>query len=140
MPVRSAHCLKHRLVNCSQCIEVTDAARRMCGIINTTVAFRGWDELNNGYMAFRLDDGSSNCTLYDSYEDAIRHTDDKQHCYFCFRQAIGGANETDCQIFLNVHRARVDAGIPVIHPETRRFMSPIISVRSHDIMRGRIEP
>jgi hypothetical protein len=137
--VRNAKC-KHGLVVCTRCVIVTDAAKRMCDIINAMVTFKGWDELANGYIAIRLDDGSSNGTLYDSYEDALKFTDEKQNAYFCFRQAMGGANARDCQIFLEFQRYVVASGIPRKHPETKRAVSPILSIKGYDIMTGRMRP
>jgi hypothetical protein len=101
------------------------------------VTFKGWDELNGGYVAFRLDDGSSNGTLYDCYADAVKHTDEQRHLYFCFNQAMGGANPRDCQLLLEFNRYVVEAGIPRAEPSARRMVSPILSIKGYDIMSGR---
>jgi hypothetical protein len=137
-----AKCDRHGVDGCSRCVVVTDAGRRMSDRINLTVVARGWDELQNGFMAFRLDDGSSNGTLYDSYEQAVRFTDESRHAYFCFRQAMGGANPKDCEIFLAFNRYAVEAGIPRKIPESRRerMISPILSIYGYDVMSGRSDP
>jgi hypothetical protein len=129
---RPPKCANHGVYGCSRCVIVTDAGKRMADMINLMVAFKSWDELQNGYMAFRLDDGSSNGTLYDSYEDAIRFTDETRHAYFCFRQAMGGANPKDCEIFLAFNRHVTEAGIPRKHPETRRAITPILSIKGYE--------
>jgi hypothetical protein len=127
---------------CSLCIVPTDAGKRMSDMVNAMVTFKGWDELQNGYMAFRLDDGSSNGTLYDSYEDAIKYTDEQRHAYFCFRQAMGGANPKDCEIFLTYWRYARAAGVPVKIPEARRErpVLPILSIKGYEIFTGRSDP
>lgn len=140
MPIRDSKCIRHRVYACSQCVIPTDAARRMSDMINSMVTFKGWDELANGFMAFRLDDGSSTGTLYDSYEDAVRFTDESRHAYFCFRQAMGGANPKDCEIFLRFWRHAREANLPTRHPETRRALTPILSIKGYDIMTGRRNP
>jgi hypothetical protein len=130
-------CDRHGVFACSRCIVVEDAGRRMSDAINAMVTFKGWDELQNGYMAFRLDDGSTTGELYDTYEDALKHTDERRHAYFCFRQAMGGGNPRDCQIFLNMARFAVDSGVPRRHPETGRGLSTILSNKGYDRFMGR---
>jgi hypothetical protein len=139
MQVRSARC-KHNLVVCTRCVVVTDAAKRMADHINAKVVFTPWDQLVNGYMAFRLDDGSSNGTLYDSKADAVRFTDEKRNAYFCFRQGIAGVNPRDCQIFLDVHRHAYANGGHLADPDLKRQSSLILSTKGYDVLTGRINP
>jgi hypothetical protein len=131
---------RHNLEICSRCVVITDAAKRMADAINLMVTFKTWEEVCNGYMAFRLSDGSTNMVLYDSHTDAARHTDEKQHGYFCLRNGMGGANAKDCQILLNVWRAAADAGIPMAEPNVRRQPNLIISTWGYDVMSGRVDP
>lgn len=109
----------------------------MSDLINAMVTFKGWDELQNGYVAFKLEDGSSDGTLYDTYEQALKHTDESRCLYFCFRQAMGGANVKDCQILLEFNRYVVAAGIPRKHPESNRGISPILSIKGYERFSGR---
>lgn len=141
MPTRANTC-RHGQQVCSICVTITDAARRMSDTINLKITCQPWDVLANGYMAFRLDDGSSNGTIYDSKADAVRFTDEKRHAYFCFRTAMAGANARDCQLFLDMNRAAADAGIPLAEPATRRAGSTslILPVTAHDVLTRRIEP
>jgi len=133
---RSATC-RHGYVVCSQCIEVTDAARRMADYINVKVVSQPWDAICNGWLAIRLADGSCDGVLYDTRQDAIRHQLHEQLCaYFCMRNALGGANPRDCQIYLNIHRHAYDNGGRLAEPEAPSF---IMSVRGHDIMTGRVD-
>lgn len=130
-------CANHGNVVCSFCTVATDAARRMSDLINNMLVFRSWDDLVNGCMAFRLDDGSSRGTLFASKADALRFTDEKYHCYFFFRQGMGGVTPLDCQLFLDVHRHIYDAGGRLNDPDLRRNPDIIISTRGYDIMRGK---
>lgn len=138
--IRNPKCARHGLVLCHKCVIVTDAAKRMSGFINAMVVFKSWEELRNGYMAFRLDDGSSDGTLYDSKPDAVKFTDEKRHAYFCFGSAMGGSNPRDCQIFLDLHRYAYDNGIPMAEPFAKRQPNIILSTRGYDIMTGRRTP
>ena len=131
---------RHNLEICSRCVVPTDAAKRMADTINLKIISHTWDELVNGYMAFKLADGTSDNVLYDSHAVAARHTDETQCGYFCFRSGMGGVNAKDCQILLNVWRAAHDAGIPMAEPDVKRQPDLIISTWGYDVMSGRTNP
>lgn len=131
---------KHGNAVCSRCVIVTDAARRMCDTINLKIVSHTWEELVNGYMAFRLNDGTSDNVLYDSKRVAARHTDETSHAYFCFRNGLGGATPKDCQIFLDFNRAARDAGMPMAEPAMKRQPDLILSTYGWDVLRGKIDP
>jgi len=96
---------------CSTCIVITDAARRMSDNINARVVFTTWDQLCNAWMAFKLSDGSSDGVLYDTRDDAVNHQLHERMCaYFYMRNALGGTNPRDCQLFLDMHRNVYDNG------------------------------
>jgi hypothetical protein len=108
--------------------------------INLKIISHTWDELVNGYLAINLADGTSNMTLYDSKAVAIRHTDETRHAYFCFRQAPGGVNVKDCQIFLNVWRWSMEHGATWNDPDAKRQPDIIISTYGHDVLSGKVDP
>lgn len=139
--IQHPKCAKHGVWPCSRCIQAEDEGRRIAGIVNSLVTFKGWDELENGYVAFKLEDGSSDGTLYDSYEDALRFTDESRCAYFCFRQSMGGITPRDAQIWLWFNRQAVAAGIPRKVPDARRKKDvpvlPILPVATHDRLTGR---
>lgn len=140
--IRPPKCATHGNIACRYCTGVTDAGKRISALVNNMVAFRGWDELNNGYMAFRLEDGNSpdHCTLYDNYEDALKHTDETQCAYFCFRQAMGGISPHDAEIWLMYNRAAVASGVPRRVPDVRRRevpVLPILPIETYDRITGR---
>jgi hypothetical protein len=131
---------KHGNVVCSMCVEITDAARRMADQVNAQITFRNSWDLRNCYMAFRLEDGSTDGVLYDSKQDAMRFTDEQYHAYFCFRQGIGGISPLDCQVFLDVHRWAYENGMRLNDPDLRHSPEIIVSNRGYDIMTGRMSP
>src|ERR1700751_5305891 len=106
---------RHNLEICSRCVVPTDAAKRMADTINLKIISHTWDELVNGYMAFKLADGTSDNVLYDSHAVAARHTDETQCGYFCFRSGMGG-------------------------PDVKRQPDLIISTWGYDVMSGRPNP
>lgn len=129
---------EHGLVLCSQCVVVSDAARRMADQINNRLAFSGW-EIRNSWMAFKLDDGSTTGTLYDSRIDAVRHCDEKYHAFFCFRNALSGVTPKDCQIFLNMNRHAYDAGGHLVDPDAPNGgVDLILPSASYDKLTNRI--
>jgi hypothetical protein len=129
---------KHNLAVCSRCVVVTDAAKRMADTINSTVAFKHWDELVNGWMAFQLADGSSDGTVYQSQEEAAKFQKNPEWAvYWCFRQGMAGVTAHDCQIFLNLHRHVYDNGGRFTPRDVRRSPNLILSTRGYDFMSGR---
>jgi len=122
---------------CSQCVVITDAAKRMSDYINLKIVSQPWEVLKNSWMAFRLADGSSDGVLYDTRTDAINHQLHETMCaYFCMRNALGGANARDCQLFLDVHRQVYDAGGHFTEPQSPQL---IMSTLGHDKMTGRVD-
>ena|ERR1700747_2112424 len=131
---------RHNLEVCSRCVVPSDAAKRMSDTINLKIVSHTWDELVNGYMAFRLSDATSDNVLYDSHARAARYTDYKTHGYFCFRSGMGGVSAKDCEILLRVWRAAADAGLPMAEPDVKRQPDLIISTWGYDVMSGRTNP
>lgn len=96
---------RHNLIICSQCVIVTDAAKRISDAIRLAIAFNPPDVTRNGWMAFALEDGTTDHVVYPSKQDAINH----QHNEFYFTyinliRCLAGMNERDAQLFLNVSR------------------------------------
>jgi hypothetical protein len=135
---RRSTCRHGRQV-CSECVVITDAAKRMSDAINLHIVCQPWDALKDSWLAFALMDGSSKGEVYDTYQDAIRHNDPKRYAIFAFRNAMGGANARDCQLFLEMGRAAADAGIDWSEPKQNRSQL-IIPTRTHDILTRRIRP
>lgn len=137
MQTRSAKC-RHGYVVCSQCVVITDAAKRMHERINLMLIAQPWEVLKTSWMAFKLEDGDSDGVLYDTREDAIKHQLHENLCaYFFLRTALGGVPLRDCQLFLNIHRQVYDAGGRFTEPRTPQF---IMSSWGHDKLTGRVNP
>lgn len=96
-------CQNHGLRVCSRCIVVDDAARRMSGLVNAYITFTPFDELIRSCMAFRLDDGTTDGTLYPNRKVALAHQ--RRPCaVFYFRNCGGGVKPHDCAVFLALNR------------------------------------
>jgi hypothetical protein len=131
--VSEARC-QHGLVICSKCVVITDAARRMSDAINARITFGSW-EIRNCWMAFRLQDGSTDGNLYDTKADAIRHVSNyKYWAFFCFRNAMQGAKPFDCQIFLDLHRHAYENGGQLTDPDARHPNNPRIMTGGSDLI------
>lgn len=103
MTMAKGPCKPHGMIACSQCVVIEPAAQRMAGIINLIILSQAWDVLIHGCMAFRLDDGTSDLTIYPDRKTALTYQL-RPSLVFHFRNTPGGVNAFDCQIFLNIHR------------------------------------
>lgn len=98
--------------------ELIDAGKRASDIANLYITFMDQWELRSKWLAFRLNDGSSDGVLYDTRKDAVKHQFDERRCaYFSFRNCLGGTNARDMAIFLNFCREAYDAGFRLIDPD-----------------------
>ena len=141
MSVRSSPALcQHGNKICAQCVIITDAARKMSDAINSRLTFSNPIEIAHCYMAFKLQDGSTDGNLYDSKADAIRHVSDYRYwAFFCFRNALGGANPKDCQLFLDIHRHAYENGGQLADPDdVSGGPDAIVPIAQHDSIFGRV--
>lgn len=135
MPKNSPPLCRHKLAICPDCIIVTDAAKRMSGIVNGLVTFTPLWELKSKWIAIRLADGGYDGTLYDTREDAIRHQLDERFCaYVAMQSMIQGANPRDCAIYLEYHRQAYDANMRLHEPEAPQLILP---TSAYDRITGR---
>lgn len=104
---------------CSECIFVTDSAKRAYDIVRSYAVFVDYSERINSWVALRLADGGSDGTLYPSKRDAVRHQSDEFLCaYFSYRGAPGGfANLKDAAVWLEYHRQAYAAGFRTPDPD-----------------------
>lgn len=134
MPKTKETC-QHGMTICPQCIKISDAAKRMSGIINGLVTFTETWELRTKWIAVRLADGGYDGNLYDSREDAIRHQLDERFCaYVCMGTMLQGAKPLDCAIYLEFHRQAYDEGMRLHEPEAPQLIMP---TAVYDRMMGR---
>lgn len=106
---------------CSDCVVVTDAARRAYDIIRAYVHFVPFEERVRSWVALRLADGGSDGTLYESRREAVRHQSDEKLCaYFSYRNAPNGfASQKDAQLYMDYHRMTYDQGHRLPDPDDR---------------------
>lgn len=125
---------RHGLLLCSKCVTIDSAALRMTEIINARIAFTHWDVLSHGCMAFRLDDGTTDDTLYPNRATALKYQL-RPCCVFYFRNALGGVNARDIQLFLDINRlAYQNDRIAWVDPESPDI---IVSTHGYDVMRNK---
>lgn len=124
----------HRI--CTQCIAVSDAAKRMSDIINGLITFNDPWAIRTTWLAIRLADGGYDGNVYATREEAINHQSDERLCaYVCMATMISGAKALDCAIFLEFHRQAYDAGMRLHEPEAPQLIVP---TSMYDRMTGRV--
>lgn len=117
---------KHGRRICSQCVVISDAAKRISDRINLHLTFTPFDQLANGWMAFALADGDTDGTVYPSKSDAIRHQRNEfLYMYIAFRNLLGGASPKDCQLLLDFHRHAYDNNMRMAEPEAPQLIMPL---------------
>lgn len=123
---RNRHLCKHQRSVCSECVVVTDDAKRVHEALNLAVVFSPWDVRSHGWMAFALQDGSTDHVIYPSRQDAIAHVSDEHRFFFVsLRSCPTGMPAKDAQLLLEVHREAADAGLGFTEPQAPDIIMPI---------------
>jgi hypothetical protein len=112
--------------------DLREAGKRIADQLNARITFGDPFELRHCVMAFRLQDGTTDGTVYDSIADAKRFTDVSRYCYFAFLNVLGGANAYECAVVLSFYREARDAGLGQKDNEI-----PFLSTHGGDVMTGR---
>jgi hypothetical protein len=88
--------------------------------INNVRMSSDWDTVKDGWMAFALQDGTSDGVVYDNRDDAIRHHRNRAKKYFfvTLRQCIHGMSSREATMMLAMVRVQSERGR--YHPETDR--------------------
>jgi len=110
---------RHGRQLCSECIFVTDSAKRAHDIVNSYVAFIPYDQRIRSWVAIKLADGGSDGTLYESKRAAVRHQSDEfTAAYFSYRGAPNGFSTVkDAAIWLEFVRQAYDSGFRLPDPD-----------------------
>jgi hypothetical protein len=91
----------------------TDAAKRVCDSVNMYTVAMGanwaWENAVGRWMAFKLEDGSTDNTLYGTKQDAVRNQSDEFMCMY-LRLGAGGMNICEAEIMLKMHRKAYSTG------------------------------
>lgn len=114
--------------------ELEDAGKRVADQINGRLTFSNPWDIKHCWMAFALQDGSTDGVLYDSVVDAKRHTDEWKTWYVCMGGVLGGTNARDCALMLVFHREARDASLSQANPQD----VPFLSVKGMDHYRQRL--
>jgi len=125
---------------CSECQHVTDAGKRAFDIARSYCAFVDYDTLVRSWIAFRLEDGGSDGTLYDSKIDAIRNQAYEQQCaYFSYRGSPNGfASARDAAIWLEYHRHIYSNGGRLVDPDDAHGGPDIIMPTAEEQVIGQL--
>lgn len=105
-----------------------DAAKRIADIVNGQAVAQPFDVLVRSWMAFKLEDGTSDGVLYDSRPAAVAHQkgDSAKYLYISLREAPGGMLPMQARAILRFHRMVYDTpGGRVTHPTDRQLIMPL---------------
>lgn len=98
--------------------DLIDAGKRASDCVNMHRTFGDWDEIQTKWLAFKLEDGSSDGVLYDSKKDAVKHQFHEQLCaYVCFKNLVAGSTPDEMTIFLQFTRNAYKAGFRLPDPD-----------------------
>lgn len=112
--------------------DLREAGKRIADQLNARITFGDPFELRHCVMAFRLQDGTTDGTVYESIADAKRFTDQARYCYFAFLNVLGGANPEECALVLSFYRHGRNAGLGQKDNEIL-----FISTHGGDVLKGR---
>jgi hypothetical protein len=106
----------------------SESSRRAADAINLHIHAHGHDAYRK-WVAIRLSDGSSDGTLYDTRDDAIRHQlHESQAAYFCLPPFGEFISPEEAEAFLTYHRSVYDAGYRVPGPGGPAMIQPLTKV------------
>lgn len=94
----------------------SDAARRISDMVTNAIA----DRQGNRWMAFALEDGTSNGTVYDTKKDAIHHHRNAARKYCYLRIPLDMLSPLAAEAFLKIHRQMSKLGQ---HPDDEMINS-----------------
>lgn len=100
----------------------TDAAKRCADAVNLAISAEGTDAIGK-WLAIKLEDGSSDRTVYPHQSDAVgtMWPDERLYCYIRIpRQWV---TQCEAESFLRMNRMRYDAGMNVM-PDPRDVKRP----------------
>lgn len=133
---QDARC-KHGRVLCRECCIVTDAARRMADAIGLAIIAEPVEVTAHGWMAFALEDGSTDRVVYPSKAVAIAHQENEfRYAYICLNKCMGAPPARDMQMWLDLHRHAYKNGGRLADPDEQEIMMPIgrEQLITHDIV------
>jgi hypothetical protein len=120
--------------------ESRDAAKRATDAINLHLLAQGWDAIKECWIAFKLEDGSSDGTLYDSKQDAARHQSfEQQYYYFSYRDCQVMVTERDIAIVMQFAREAYHAGLRFVDPDDKTGgPAALMTAARYDYLRAKL--
>lgn len=101
----------------------TDEAKRISDTVTLHWVAGGWESINR-WMAFRLQDGTSDNMLYDRKESAVIYQKGRYQDYMYLRLVPGGMHICEAEAILKLHRAARNRDFPTVE----RDLIPRITV------------
>jgi hypothetical protein len=113
---------------------VNEAGERMSGVVNNVRHANDWDDIKNSWMVFKLEDGSSDGTIYDTKDDAVWYQRNKasKFFYLSLRQCMHGMSPKEATLILAMTRVQSERGRYNPTPEDLR--DPINPITSEGVM------
>lgn len=103
----------------------SDAAKRISDACTLAWVFHGWDGTVGRWMAFKLEDGKTDHSIYDRKRDAVTHVSNE--LYYCFiKLHPGGMGVCEAEIMLDFTRKAVKAGFRLSDPDKANGGTDII--------------
>jgi hypothetical protein len=96
----------------------SDEAKRISDATTLQWVAGKWDTVGR-FMSFKLEDGRSDNTLYDSYRDAVRHAGHNEMLYMFVKLHPGGMNVCEAEAMLKFNRQAHSNGFRMPDPDHR---------------------
>ncbi len=108
--------MEHQSYCLMQAMGHSDAAKRLSDIYNLHRIGAGWNAVGK-WFASRLDDGSSDDTLYDTRAECVRHQRHDEQFYTWIKIVPSSMNVCDAEIMLRTARTLYEKGIRIADPD-----------------------
>jgi hypothetical protein len=96
----------------------TDAAKRISDSCMLQWVAGKWDTVGK-FLKFKLEDGSCDNVLYDTYRDAVRHSGHNEMLYMFVKLHPGGMNLCEAEAMLKFNRQAHSNGFRMPDPDNR---------------------
>ena|ERR1700749_453281 len=111
----------------------TDAAKRLTDGVTNAMGKLSMEELLIGrWLAFRLEDGSADRTVYDTKRDAVKHQPDEFKCGY-IKLNLMPMTHCEAETVLMMHRKLYDTGFRMPDPDRKDGgKQPIMPIARED--------
>jgi hypothetical protein len=113
---------------------VNEAGQRMSDTINNVRLAEDWDDIKDVWMAFALEDGRSDGTLYATKNDAVWYLRNKAKKYFylSMRSCMQGMSPKEATLVLAMTRVQSERGR--YNPKPDDLRDPINPITTEDVL------